>query len=222
MADLQSGGGGGFAREWQRFRGSDHTSDHSRSSRPGSRSGGRGLVEPAPGGPSRHPRDGAGEPLSPRGGAKLRTDRPHKPTRFCPRAWLRNPTRFFPAEGRLKSVGLPPQQTPWFPSVYAWPKMENADWHGGWGPPQNCRLPKTPSRLRTNICRVSKKTRGLAAASPVPGGATRGSSAASRGHPCGCRTSATGTPPPETSQSRSRYLGPPARHPCRHETARAS
>jgi hypothetical protein len=65
MADLQSGGGACFAREWQRFRGSDHYSDHYRSSRPGSRSGGEGMVEPAARSPGRHPRDGRGESLSP-------------------------------------------------------------------------------------------------------------------------------------------------------------
>jgi hypothetical protein len=64
MADLQSGARAGFAREWQRFPRSDHTSDHSRSRRPRSRSGGRGLVEPASCCPGRHPRDGRGEPLS--------------------------------------------------------------------------------------------------------------------------------------------------------------
>ena len=61
MADLQSGTGGCFAREWQRFCRSDHYSDHYRSRRPGSCSGGRGLVEPAARSASRHPRHGRGE-----------------------------------------------------------------------------------------------------------------------------------------------------------------
>jgi hypothetical protein len=57
------------------------------------------MVKPASCCPSRHPRDGRGESLSPGGGGELRTDRPHKPTGFLPRVCPRNPTRFFAGGG---------------------------------------------------------------------------------------------------------------------------
>jgi hypothetical protein len=67
MADLQSGAEGGICRGKLRFRKRcTHGCTHGLS-RPGPRGGGRGMVEPAPGGPGWHPRDGAGEPLSPGG-----------------------------------------------------------------------------------------------------------------------------------------------------------
>jgi hypothetical protein len=116
MADLQSGVGGGFARGWQHFLGSDHHSDHYRSSRPCPRCCGRGMVEPPCCGPGRHPRDGAGEPLS-RGGAPGHCCGPPVPAgrRNCGR-FVPDPCRFVifsPPAACKRGVGEILSQNAW-------------------------------------------------------------------------------------------------------------
>ena len=100
------------------------------------------MVEPAPGGPSRHPRDGRGESLSPGAARKCGARQHINPVVSC-RVRAPEIRRDFSRQGAVGISATSPERNPTVHSTHAWPKMEIR----GWGQARAADFRKTPRPL---------------------------------------------------------------------------